>query len=154
MKMKQEPKGKSDIEQLLLEGHTVRIHPQGYSMYPMFLPGRDEAVIAPVGDPAGLRRGDVALYRREGGILVLHRVWRVKKDGLYLVGDNQTATEGPLRPEQMKGVLTAFIRNGKEISVNHPIYKLASRVWLFFRPVRRCITVPAARLKRIFTGYR
>ena len=34
-----------DIEQLLKNGSAVKLKPQGYSMYPLFLPGRDEAVI-------------------------------------------------------------------------------------------------------------
>ena len=42
---------KYDIEQLLATGHPIRIKPQGYSMYPLFIPGRDEAVIEPVFAP-------------------------------------------------------------------------------------------------------
>lgn len=34
-----------DIEQLLKDGSAIRLKPQGYSMYPLFHPGRDEAVI-------------------------------------------------------------------------------------------------------------
>ena len=34
-------------EELLAEGRTIQIKPQGYSMYPLFIPGRDSAVIAP-----------------------------------------------------------------------------------------------------------
>ena len=34
-------------EELLAEGRTIQIKPQGYSMYPLFVPGRDSAVIAP-----------------------------------------------------------------------------------------------------------
>lgn len=94
---------KADIEKLLAEGNTIQLHPQGYSMYPMFCPGRDEAIISPVQDASELKRGDVVLYRRDGGILVLHR-----------------------------------------------IYKLASGIWLFIRPVRRWITVPGAWIKRLF----
>ena len=30
-----------DIEQLLRDGYTIQIKPQGYSMYPMFVPDRD-----------------------------------------------------------------------------------------------------------------
>ena len=37
-----------DLEQLLKDGNIIRIHPQGYSMYPLFLPGRDEALIESV----------------------------------------------------------------------------------------------------------
>ena len=34
-----------DLEALLQDGNIIRIRPQGYSMYPLFLPGRDEALI-------------------------------------------------------------------------------------------------------------
>ncbi len=141
---------RADIEKLLIEGNTIQLHPQGYSMYPMFLPERDEAIISPVRDASALKRGDVVLYRRDGGILVLHRICKADKSGFYLVGDNQTEVEGPLRPDQIKGVLSAFIRNGREISADNRVYRLASGIWLFLRPVRRCITVPVAALKRRF----
>lgn len=141
---------KADIEELLSQGNTIQLHPQGYSMYPMFFPGRDEAIISPVRDASKLKKGDVVLYRRDGDILVLHRICKVNKSGFYLVGDNQVEVEGPLRPDQMKGVLMAFIRNGREISADNRIYKLASGLWLFLRPVRRCITVPGAKIKRLF----
>jgi hypothetical protein len=131
---------KTNIEELLAEGQTVQLHPQGYSMYPFFVPGRDEAVIAPIGDRSP-KRGDVVLYRRDHGILVLHRIWRVTSKGIYLVGDNQTKVEGPLRADQIKGILVAFVRRGKYIRCSHPVYALISRAWLFLRPVRRPIQV-------------
>lgn len=148
--MKQDGNRKVNIEELLSQGNTVQIHPKGYSMYPMFIPERDEAVIAPVSDASRLKRGEVVLYRRDGGILVLHRICKVNKNGFYLVGDNQTEVEGPLRAEQMRGILVAFIRNGKEIPTDNMVYRIASRLWLLLRPVRRCITVPVAWLKRTF----
>lgn len=30
-----------DLEQLLEEGNRIRVKPQGYSMYPLLVPGRD-----------------------------------------------------------------------------------------------------------------
>jgi hypothetical protein len=129
---------KKDIEKLLAEGHVIQIHPVGSSMYPLFVSDRDEAVIAPVGGRK-LRRGDVVLYRRDGGILVLHRICRITAQGLYLVGDHQTQEEGPLRPDQIKGILVAFIRRGKHIQTTQPFYRLLSRLWLWLRPVRHRI---------------
>lgn len=126
---------KFDIEQLLADGKPIQIKPQGYSMYPLFVPGRDEAIIAPA-DPKHLRRGDVALYRRDGGILVLHRIWKRKNGSFYLVGDNQKEIEGPLRADQMKGVLIKVVRNGREFSTRHPIYRFLSSLWLMLRPIR------------------
>ena len=104
-------------------------------MYPMFLPGRDEALIESVSADS-CRKNDVVLYRRDSGILVLHRICRITDDGFYLVGDNQWEVEGPLRPAQIIGRLTAFIRNGKEISVRQPFYRFLSSLWLFLLPVR------------------
>lgn len=72
-------------EELLAEGRTIQIKPQGYSMYPLFVPGRDSAVIAPPeksgrqGANLRYRRGDVVLYRGEGQKLILHRICRLKK---------------------------------------------------------------------------
>ena len=124
-----------DIEKLLRDGHPVRLKPQGFSMYPLFISGRDEAVIAPC-DPASLHRGDVALYRRDNSILVLHRIWKVREDGFYMVGDNQTEIEGPLRPDQIRGKLIACNRNGLDFSTNNLLYRLLSGIWLFCRPLR------------------
>ena len=39
---------KTDLEQLLQEGNIIRLKPQGFSMYPLFIPGRDEALIQQV----------------------------------------------------------------------------------------------------------
>ncbi len=124
-----------DLEQLLKDGNIIRIHPQGYSMYPMFLPGRDEALIESVCADF-CRKNDVVLYRRDSGILVLHRICRITEEGFYLVGDNQWEVEGPLRPSQIIGRLVGFIRNGSEISISHPFYRMLSSLWLILLPVR------------------
>ena len=123
----------------LLENHTIQVQPQGYSMYPLFVPGRDSAVIEKA-DCDRLKKGDVILYRRENGIT---------KDGFYTVGDNQTAVEGPLTASQISGKLIHIIRNGHSFSVNHPVYRILSGFWLFLRPVRRPISLMTAKLKSI-----
>ena len=139
-----------DIEQLLKNGSAVKLKPQGYSMYPLFLPGRDEAVIEHC-VPSELHRGDVILYRRVQGILVLHRICRITRDGFYLVGDNQTEVEGPLSPEQIHGKLTGVVRNGKSFSVSYPIYRMLSSIWLFLRPVRPFFWSVTAFFRRFFS---
>lgn len=138
-----------DIEQLLKDGSAIQLKPRGYSMYPLFHPGRDEAIIEayPIDQ---LRRGDVILYRRDQGILVLHRICRITSDGFYLVGDNQTEVEGPLSPEQIHGKLTGVVRNGKSFSVSYPIYRMLSSIWLFLRPVRPFFWSVTAFFRRFF----
>lgn len=131
---------KIDIEQLLRDGNTIQTVPDGYSMYPMLVPGRDHVIIAPL-QGERLKRGDVVLYRREGSILVLHRIWKVKKNELYMVGDNQTQIEGPLNAEQVRGKLVAFIRKDKQFSVRYIPYRLYASVWLRMRPIRHKLAV-------------
>ena len=137
-----------DIEQLLEEGHTIRVKPEGYSMYPLFVPGRDAALIEKI-PVDGLKKGDIVLYRRDGSILVLHRICRISREGFYMVGDNQVQVEGPLRREQFLGIMTGFVRKGKLISTDNVWYRIVTRLWLVMRPFRRCITVPGAKVKKL-----
>lgn len=144
---------KENIEQILADGRTVQIEPHGWSMYPLLVPGRDQAIIAPA-EPEKMRRGDVVLYRREQGILVLHRIWKVTPEGFYMVGDNQSKVEGPLRPCQIKGRLTAVIRNGREILMQNPLSIFLARFWLLLRPVRGPLSAVAHRLRQIWQAYK
>ena len=145
----QETRQKQDIEKLLEQGETIQFKPQGYSMYPLFVPGRDQAVVAPA-DPERLKRGDVVLYRRDESILVLHRIWKRKGDQFYLVGDNQKEIEGPLRPDQMKGILVQVIRKRKNFSTGNMLYRILAGIWLWMRPVRPLLSHGVAAVKRFF----
>lgn len=99
----------------------------GNSMLPMLRPRRDVIVIR---RPAGrLKRYDVALYKRDTGRYILHRVLRVKSDSYVLCGDNQWQREPGVRDEQVIGVLTAFVRDGREIPVTDRRYRLYVHVW-------------------------
>ena len=137
-----------DIEGVLGEGKSIQIRPQGYSMYPLLVPGRDEVILR-AADPAKLRRGDVVLYRREGSILVLHRIWRKRSDGFYMVGDNQTKVEGPIAAEQIRAIMTGLIRKGKYLSAGNPCYRFFAAVWLSLRPFRHAISLPVAKLRAL-----
>ncbi|MBR4341840.1 MAG: S26 family signal peptidase [Lachnospiraceae bacterium] len=136
---------KTDIEQLLRSGTPVGFKPQGNSMHPTIVNGRDSVIIEPLGNRK-LKRGDVALFRRSkdapkyGGMLVLHRVHSVKKDGIYMVGDNEKEIEGPLADEQFIGIMTELIRKGKHISEKNLFYRFLTRSWLFVRPFRFIFT--------------
>ena len=137
------------MDELLKAGRTVQIHPQGYSMYPLLVPGRDQVVVAPA-DKAEYHRGDVVLYRRDESILVLHRIWKRREEGYYMVGDNQKEIEGPLRRDQILGVMICVIRKGKKIPVENGAYRLLTGIWLWMRPVRPTISHGVAWVKRLF----
>ena len=111
---------------LLEEGKTMEISPRGTSMFPLFTEGRDQAILA-AADTKKLQKGDVVLYRRDSGMLVIHRICRITQDGFYMVGDNQVEVEGPLRPDQIKALMVSFRRKGKLVSCKNPIYIFLSR---------------------------
>ena len=153
---------KKNPDELLLAGECIQFAPRGYSMYPLFDPKKgDQAIVEPLaGRP--LRRGMVALYRRDGdpsemdadgnsmGILVLHRIVRVEGDKVYFIGDNQEKTEGPLRQDQVRGVMTARVRGEKILRCGNPLYKLSTGLWLFLLPCRPFLRRTLAKLKKLF----
>ena len=140
-----------NLEQLLEENELVKITPEGYSMYPLVVPGRDRVTLKKA-DPNGIRRGEVWLYRRPSGILVLHRVWKVREDGIFMVGDNQSEVEGPLTKDRFFAKVVTFKRKGKEFSARNPIYVVLSGLWLWMRPLRLPIMKPLAVLKKKLRG--
>lgn len=145
--MRKEYSGKVHIEEVLLQGKSVQIKPEGYSMYPLLVSERDEVILAPVNNRE-LKRGDIVLYRREGSILVCHRIWKVKRDGYYMVGDNQSEIEGPLKRDQIKGIVIEIIRNGKHIKAANPLYRGLTGLWLLLRPARPFISKIVARIRK------
>jgi len=90
------------------------------------------------------------LYRRDSGILVIHRIWKCSEAGFYMVGDNQTEIEGPLSYDCIKGVMIQLIRNERVIDVTSLSYRAACGIWLALRPVRRPISLAVAALRRMF----
>ena len=131
----------------LADGGEVVLTITGNSMSPFVRHKRDQVVLTAVTDSAALLPGAVPLYRRKTGQYVLHRIVE-KDDGtcrvLYgdteqyptagggirytMLGDAQWVTEPGIRPEQIVGCATAFIRKGKRWECDSKAY-LRNRLW-------------------------
>ena len=70
-----------------------------------------------------LKRGDVILYRRPNGKLVLHRICRVKADGYVLGGDNLPHREHGVQPSWVIGVMRGFYRGERYVSAASRLYR-------------------------------
>lgn len=123
------------IQSSFLTHKDIKIHPQGTSMFPLLVEQRDSVSISPLTNHK-LRKGDLILYQRDSGLLILHRLCSIQKDGFYFVGDNQTEIEGPISQKQLIAVVTKITRKNHTFCVNNIIYRLYSRLWLFLRPIR------------------
>ncbi len=121
------------FEELLRRDGKLIYKTKGVSMLPMLRQNRDLVIIEP---PEGrLRPKDVALYRR-GKNYVLHRVISAEK-GYYLIrGDNTYALE-KVPDRAILGVLTGFVRKGRQHRVTDRGYLLYVHVWCAIYPLRR-----------------
>ncbi|MCH3973166.1 MAG: S24/S26 family peptidase [Oscillospiraceae bacterium] len=105
----------------------------GTSMQPTLHHLRDTVWLTALNRPA--RRGDIVLFRRKNGQVVLHRVLHAQKGILEMNGDGQMFTENV--PECCAAALVRrFQRSGKMIDCRAPLYRTYSRLWCAVRPVR------------------
>lgn len=134
------------IRQELSEGRSVRFAPRGISMLPMLRQGLDTVTISPI--PNKLKKHDLPLYQRDDGKYILHRIIRAGKT-YTCMGDNQFVKETGVRHDQMIGLVTAFTRGEKTISVTDWRYRLYCRVWAITRFPRRCWKMGKSLLRRL-----
>ena len=111
---------------------------KGSSMMPLIKQDRDLLVISKK-PQCRLKKYDVPLYKRDNGQYVLHRILEVRKNDYVLCGDNRWGKEYGITDRHIIGVLTAVIRNGKEIKMNDTKYRLYVHLWCDLFPVRAFI---------------
>ena len=139
----------NNLEYLLNNNKTIQVYPQGYSMYPFIKPHQDAVILKKVNYQT-LKRGDVVLFQRGTGLYVLHRIYKIKNQQFFLVGDNQIDIEGPILSTQIKAKMIAIKKKNKIIDVNNIIYFIIAQLWLLLRPLRHFIVYPFVYLKRLF----
>jgi len=126
---------KTTYEQELKAHGTLTYTTVGRSMRPFLRSGEDLMVIR-AGDGHRFQKYDAVLYRRSSGKYVLHRIVKVREKDYVMCGDNIWFREKGIRDEQILGVLTTVIRNGKVIDVNTPAYRRKVWAWWVLYPAR------------------
>ena len=124
----------SSLEKYLSEHGRVISSNVGVSMLPLLRQGKDLFFIEKKGAER-CRVGDVVLYRRKRQY-VLHRVIEVRPEDYVILGDNCYVKEYGIKDSDIIAIMTSFIRNGREHSVNELAYKIYSFVWLKLAPIR------------------
>ena len=127
----------SVMEELIHQNEMVTIPVSGFSMNP-FLADKRDAVMVKKPD-RDLRRGDIVLYKRRNGQYILHRIWKVKRDGYYIAGDDQTMIEGPVLRDQIIGRVEKIRRKGRWIDEKDLLWKFFETVWIRILPLRPVI---------------
>ena len=121
--------------QLLAQGHTsVAVPVKGGSMVP-FLHNGDTVYLDIPHRP--LKRGDIVLYTRGSGCYVLHRIYKVCRDGSFLlVGDAQEALERLPAREQIHAIVTSARHKDRLLHPRSLRWWVYGHVWLWLLPLR------------------
>ena len=109
----------------------------GTSMMPLLRPRHDIIEIHAKGKER-CKKYDVALYKR-GKKYILHRIIKVLPDGYLIAGDNCTKVESDIKDENILGVMTRVLRNGKTITPDNFWYKVYVHLWCDCYPIRMWI---------------
>ena len=125
----------SVLREIAEEGKVVSLRIAGSSMSPFLAHGRDYIYFTK--PDRELRRGDMVFYQRPGGQYVMHRIWKKKADGYYIVGDAQTEIEGPVRREQIFALIIKVKRKGRILRPGSFWWEFFEHIWIRLVPVRR-----------------
>ena len=109
----------------------------GNSMRPLIRQDRDILIIEKY--EGRLKKYDVPLYKRDSGQYVLHRVLKVRDSDYVICGDNRYSKEYGITDRHIIGVLTAVVRDGKEVPITDWRYRLYVHLWCDLFPLRAFI---------------
>lgn len=110
------------------DGEEFLLRVTGWSMLPLLFHDRSLVYLKKVSHYTP-RKGDVVLFWRMDGSIVLHRVRKVGKDGVLTInGDAQSWTEH-IFPTQVMATVTHYVRFKRDVSVDSAGYRLYRSLW-------------------------
>ncbi len=116
----------ADYKRVIEENGVLAFVPGGNSMWPT-LKNRKQSVIV-VKKEGKLNKYDVALYLRQNGTFVLHRVIEPTEYGYVMCGDSQVTLE-KVNEDQVFGVMQGFYRGDRYIECSDEDYKQEVIAW-------------------------
>ena len=127
-----------NIEQCLKELGFAVVPIRGTSMWPLLKEGKSQVQVAVRGTKQ-LKKGDIVLYRRKDGTLVLHRIVKVgEKDTFLVCGDHQCKLDEQVEVDQILAAAQGFFINGRYIDEKTWWYRLYKKFWNGNLTIRRC----------------
>ena len=142
-----------EVEKLIAEGHDVTLRVRGVSMRPFLEDRRDKIVLTKTQNP---KIGDAVLAEIEPGKYVFHRIVVIKGERVTLRGDGNISSAETCDLNDIVAVAKAFIRNGKNFTVEGMAWRCYSVLWPKCPLMRRVLLklYRACRKVGIFKKYR
>ena len=141
-----------DFEEYLAKYGSLTYRNKGASMMPLLKEGRDLFTLAKKG-PERCKKYDVVLYKGPGGQYILHRIIKVREDDYVIRGDN-TYRKEYYKDDDILGVMTSFVHNGKSRDVTDTAYKVYSVLRCASYPLRAAYMKARRLAARIIKGRR
>lgn len=129
----------NNIERCIKELGYAVVPITGTSMLPLLKEGRDRAELE-TGNLKQLKKGDIVLYKKNDGTLVLHRI--IKTDGeeaFTLLGDHQFKNAEQVKKGQIIAVAKGFFINGRYVDEKTRWYRIYKRIWIGSLTIRRIL---------------
>lgn len=111
----------------------------GTSMMPLLKEGRDRVELEPCSQER-LKKGNVVLYKKNDGTLVLHRIIKTENREFFTVlGDHQFKNAERVNKNQIIAVACGFFIRGRYVTEKTRWYRLYKKIWLCNLNFRRII---------------
>lgn len=124
----------SVLREIAESGKVVSLRISGGSMTPFLAHGRDYIYFTK--PDRELRRGDMVFYQRQNGQYVMHRIYKKKADGYYIVGDAQAEIEGPIAESQIFARIVKVKRKDRLLQPGDFWWEFFEHVWIRVVPLR------------------
>ena len=125
-----------EIRKLISEGKTVTLTVKGNSMNPFMVHLRDQLTLGPW-KKEDLRVGTVALVCDIYGNYLIHRIIKVDKDTVTLLGDGNIIQTETAAKNNIIGIMHAIHRKGRTYTPKSMTWRIYSKIWALLTPVRR-----------------
>ena len=129
----------NNIERSINELGYAVVPITGTSMLPLLKEGRDRVELEPCSQER-LKKGDVVLYKKNDGTLVLHRIIKTKNREFFTVlGDHQFKNAERVNKNQIIAVACGFFIKGRYVTEKTRWYRMYKKIWLCNLNFRRII---------------
>ena len=139
--------GPLSFEEYLERYGSLTYRNKGVSMMPLLKQDRDLFTVVPKGQQR-CKKGDVVLYKNRAGSYVLHRIVEVRADDYVIRGDN-TYHDEYYKDQDILGVMTSFVHNGKEGTVNDAGYRVYTGLVNASYPLRKLYVKTRGKIGRL-----
>ena len=129
----------NNIERSIKELGYAVVPITGTSMLPLLKEGRDLVELESCSQER-LKKGNVVLYKKNDGTLVLHRIIKTENGEFFTVlGDHQFNNDERVNNNQIIAVACGFFIKGRYVNEKTRWYRLYKKIWLCNLNVRRMI---------------